>query len=270
MCARCFIRCRLFRAAASAVRGRVHQVELERRKRRRGCAAPGAADTTNVPMRVLLGFAYNLQDSRVIGGPDWLGTIRFDVAAKAEGSPPADQIRLMVQSMLADRLKLAVHREKRETQVYEMTAAKSGLKLEPAAAGSCQILDRDHPPAPPAAGTPPPRYCGNMGLGPGEINGWGVPMARFADALSAMLGRTVVDKTNATGSYNIIFRFTPDQATMPNMAAPGRPGDSPAAPESVSPNIFTALQEQLGLKVDSAKGEVEMMVIDHVERPSEN
>jgi uncharacterized protein (TIGR03435 family) len=148
---------------------------------------PGRLAATNVPMRVLLGFAYNLQDSRVIGGPDWLGTVRFDVAAKAEGSPPPDQIRLMVQSMLADRLKLAVHREKRETQVYEMTAAKSGPKLEPATAGSCQILDRDHAPAPPPAGTPPPRYCGNMGLGPGEINGWGVPMARFADALSAML-----------------------------------------------------------------------------------
>lgn len=236
-----------------------------------GVALPtGRLVATNVPMRVLLRFAYNVQDSRVLGAPDWLGTLRYDVTAKAEGSPPPDQIRLMVRSMLADRLRLVVHREKRETQIYEMTAAKGGLKLEPSSAGSCQIVDRDHPPAPPSAATPPPRYCGNVGLGPGQINGWGVPMTRFADALSDMLGRTVVDKTGAVGNFDIIFRFTPDQAMMPNMAGPLRPGDTPEGLDLVSPNIFTALQEQLGLKVASAKGEAEMLVIDHVERPSEN
>jgi uncharacterized protein (TIGR03435 family) len=231
---------------------------------------PGRLTATNVPMRVVVSFAYGIQDSKLVGGPDWLSTVRYDVVATAQGAPPPDQIRLMVQAMLADRLKLAVHREKREAQIYELVPAKSGLKLETSAAGSCQVVDRDHPPAPRTAGTPPPRYCGNMGLGPGQINGWGVPTVRLAEALSNMLGRTVIDKTGAAGNYNIVFRFTPDQAIMPNMAGPANPGNAPAASDPANPDIFTALQEQLGLKLDSARGEVEMLVVDHVERPSEN
>ena len=229
----------------------------------------GRLNVTNMPLRVLLANAYNIKDSQIVGAPEWLGTERYDIAAKAEGNASQDQPRLMLQSLFADRLKLAVHRETKESQVYELTPVKGGLKLTPSTSGSCRTFDRDHPPAPPTSGTPVPN-CGNMGMTRGQINGWGVPMTRVVDVLSTLLGRTVIDKTGATGTYNIHLEFTPDQATAGGPFAPGGPGGDAPPPDSASPNIFTVLQEQLGIKVDSGKSQVEILVIDHVERPSEN
>lgn len=229
---------------------------------------PGRLIATNVPIGVLVTFAYRLQDSQMTGAPDWVNTIRYNVEAKAEGTPTPDQIRLMVRSMLADRLKMAVHRETREAQVYDLVPAKGGLKLKPTAAGSCQIVDRDHPPVPPTPGTPPP--CGRMGLGPGQINGWGMPMASFAQPLSNFLGRPVTDKTGAPGNYDIALRFAMDQSISPNMAGPPGAVDALPPPDPAAPNIFIAVEEQLGLKLESARGQTEVLVIDHIERPTEN
>jgi uncharacterized protein (TIGR03435 family) len=221
-------------------------------------------------MGLLIVFAYRIQRSQLSGAPDWLSTESYNVEAKADGASSPDEIRLMVRSMLADRLKLAVHRETREAQVYDLVPAKAGLKLTPAAPGSCQNFDRDHPPAPGTPTATPIHFCGNLGLGSGEINAWGVPMASFAQGLSNFLGRPVIDKTGASGNYNFVFRFAMDQAISPTMAGPPRASDAPAPPDPASPNIFSALEEQLGMKVESAKGQIEMLVIDHAERPSEN
>lgn len=226
---------------------------------------PGRLVVTNLPLRFLVEFAYNIPGSKVVGGPDWLRTVRYNVEAKAVGTPSVAQLRLMVQSMLADRLKLAAYREKREAQIYEMILAKSGLKLTPAASGSCRPLD-----TPLTPGSPPIQDCGQMGLGPGQFNAWGIPMASFASSLSGILGRTVVDRTGVAGNYNIIFRFAMDQSIAPEVAGPPGAADASAPPDPTSPNIFVALEEQLGLKAESAKGQVEMLVIDHAERPTEN
>jgi uncharacterized protein (TIGR03435 family) len=229
----------------------------------------GRLTVTNVPIRVLITNAYNIKDSQLIGAPDWVNNDRYDISAKAEGNMSQDQMRLMLQSLFADRLKLAVHRETKEAQVYELTPAKGGLKLTRTTETNCVKFDRDHPPPPPTPGGPMPNICSNVGMSRGQINAWGVPMDRFVDVLSNLLGRNIIDKTGATGNYNFHVEFTPDQATAGGPFGPGGPGDAPP-PDSAGPNIFTALQEQLGIKADSAKGQVEMLVIDQVERPSEN
>jgi bla regulator protein blaR1 len=233
----------------------------------------GRFNLTNVPLQFLITFGYNIKDNQIAGAPSWLNTDRYDVAARADGNASQDQLRLMAQSLLADRMKLAMHHETRELTVYELTPAKGGLKLTPSTESNCTKFDRDHPPPPPTPGGPMPNICGNVGMTRGLISAYGVPITRLVDLLSNLLGRPVVDKTGASGTYNLRVEFTPDQATGDGpfgAGGPGGPGGDAPPPDSASPNIFTALQEQLGIKADSAKGQVEMLVIDHVERPSEN
>jgi uncharacterized protein (TIGR03435 family) len=225
----------------------------------------------NVPTRTLITFAYDMQDYQILGGPPWIASDTFDITAKAAGEVPPEQMRLMMQSLLADRFRLAVHRETKEGPVYNLTPSKGGLKLTDSA-GNCVVMDRTNPPPPPPPGTPLPKYCGMVNISRSEINIYGSPMAQLVQILGTILGRAVVDKTGATGSYNFHLEFTPDQATTGGpfgQPGPGAPINAPP-PDSASPNIFTALQEQLGIKADSARGQVEMLVIDHLERPSEN
>ncbi len=241
-------------------------------------APGGRLNAENVTVRILLGYAYDVRDYQISGAPSWAGSQQYDVVAKSEKAAPPTEMRLMMQSLLADRFKLAFHREtKTDAPVYELTPARGGLKLTASTAGSCVTVDRDHPPAPPPPGGPIPNYCGNIRMGRGRIDAWGIPMTRLIETLSNILGRAIVDKTGATGTYNFHLEYTPDQATAgglgalpgPGGRAPGTPALAPP-PDSASPDIFTALQEQLGVRAQSSKGPVEMLVIDRLERPSEN
>ena len=166
----------------------------------------------------------------------------------------------MLQSLLADRFKLTLHRETKELPVYDLVAAKGGLKLATPKDGNCTIPDPKNPR--PREQFP---FCDNIRTGRGLIEAYGVTMPRFLASLSYVLGRVVFDKTGFRGIFDGRLEFAPDEAVA--AANVGQPAPST---DSATPSIFTALQEQLGLKVESAKGPVEVLVIDHAERPAAN
>ena len=213
--------------------------------------AGGSFTGTNVNLRMLISLAYRVKDFAIAGGPAWLGSDRFDVAAKT-GDPNTgdDQFRLMLQNFLAERFHLAAHRETRIVPIYSVSASKSGMRLPNAKAQGCSLYGEKGREALPS--------CGPFGLDSGEttrMEGKDTSMAGLMSALSTVLGRPVADETGYTGTFDVRLEF----------AAPDAP-----AKESSAPSIFTALQEQLGLKLEAQKGPSEVLVIDRAERPTEN
>ncbi|HTR35300.1 MAG TPA: TIGR03435 family protein [Bryobacteraceae bacterium] len=232
-------------------------------------ARGGRFTATGIPIRFLITEAYRIKDFQLSGAPSWLLSERYDIEAKADGNPSFDTTRVMLQTLLEDRLKLKYHHETKEMQVYDLVVAKAGKLKE--AEGDCGPPPQG-PPPPPEPGKMPSAPCGGMFMFPGHISGQKVPMSQLVDILSRFSGRIVVDKTNLTGRYDVDLQYTPEQGQFPGPPPGGPPPGLPPLPQ-VDPNgpsLFTAVQEQLGLKLESQKGQVEMMVIDHVERPSEN
>ena len=246
---------------------------------------PGGRMTfTNVPVRMLITRAYGVQNFQIIGGPDWLTSERYDVTAKApEGNTSPDQLNVMLQSLLADRFKVALRRETRELPVYFLVKARQagqlGAALKPAAA-DCTAGRGRRGGAPPAAGAPraggagaaapalAPADCRFM-MTPGRFTVAGQPIGNVTNALGIQLGRPVIDKTGLTGAYDFELTFMPEGRGMPvGPPPPGAPELPPIDPNA--PSIFTAVQEQLGLKLESGRGPVEVLVIDSAERPVED
>jgi len=231
----------------------------------------------NASLRVLMETAYRVQPFQIEGGPEWIGSEQYEVDAKAAGNPGREQLFPMMQSLLEDRFRLQIHRESREMPVYALVAARGGLKLPPPREGGCVDGTEPFPllPEPGRRMTPPvqipalPPRCGGVGVTLGSrgarLAGGKVPMAEFARVLSTVLGRTVTDRTGFSGVFDVSLEFLPDDTTT------GLPPPPPGAipPENAAPSIFSAVQ-QLGLRLESAKGPVEVLVIDHVERPSTN
>lgn len=230
----------------------------------------GRLTVENNPVTNLIQNAYGVRGNQIVGGPGWMDSDRFDIEARAEGSPAKDQLMLMLQVLLEDRFKLKVHRETRELPVFILTAAKGGVKLKPWQEGSCVTIDPFNPPAPPPRGEEPPKRCGNKLVFPKGLNTeWvatKIDMTGLAGALAgAVLRRPVIDKTGFTGTFDINLEWTTDQ----NPAA-GPDGPGQASTDATGPSVFTVLQDQLGLKLASAKGPVEVLVIDHVEKHDAN
>jgi uncharacterized protein (TIGR03435 family) len=246
----------------------------------------GRFSATNMPLRALIAFAYGtpqpLPNFRIIGGPSWIDSDRFDINAKAstEFQPgtngPSPQLFLMLKALLAERFKLVAHNESRELPVYDLVMARSDARLGPQLHKSdvdCAALFATRrgggpPPPPPQPGER--MQCG-MFASPASVVGGAVSMAQFATLLSRIVNRTVVEKTGLTGNFDINLTFTPEQPAR----APGPGADQPIRVNGVDidpngPSLFTALQEQLGLKLDSQKGPVDVVVIDSVEHPTED
>lgn len=251
-----------------------------------GGPAPGRLSLQCISVRGMIRAAYasfgsggTLNPSRleVAGGPAWLDSDLYDLEAKAASAAPLSQTAgPMLQALLEDRCKLKVHREAREAPVYSLTVAKSGAKLQASKEGSCTPIDIDHMATRPAPGQPQPHYCGTGGArtnGTTSTADWyGLSMAEFAGRmLQGQVDRPVIDKTGLTGRFDIHLEFTRDASSGPvtlnGVVTPGEP--APFA-DGAGPSIFTAIQEQLGLKLSPDKGPVEVLVIDQVERPSEN
>jgi uncharacterized protein (TIGR03435 family) len=253
-----------------------------------GLPPSGRVNLVNVTLRSLLRVVYNIQDHQIIGGPDWLNKDRFDIQA----APPSDfkpepflpcagpdcpfsANQIMMQRLLADRFQLKTHRETRELPIYELTIAKTGFKLKEVAPPPPRVAGVPPPPAAAAPGTasrrssalptPPPGLMMNFGTG---FAGSAVPFSAVAVTLTQILARPVIDKTGIKGYYDLKVVFTrPD---IPNSGPLSAPGGSELTAADPMPSIFTAVQEEMGLRLDSTKGPVGVFVIDSVQRPSEN
>jgi bla regulator protein BlaR1 len=242
--------------------------------------APGKFVMTGIPIKELIRFAYDLKsDAQLIGGPGWVGTERFDIEGKESQAdieafaklPPdqvAVQVRLMVQSLLAERFNLKIGHDTRELPVYALVIAKNGPKLTPTTAppmvASANRGPGDGPPKGPMRGIRMDRN--------GQLTGMATPVGLLADLLSRQpeLGnRLVLDKTGLTDQYDWTLKWTPEtpSAAM-GISASASPNSSAAEPADAP--LFTALQEQLGLKLEARKAPVDIIVINQIEHPSAN
>jgi uncharacterized protein (TIGR03435 family) len=225
---------------------------------------------TGVPLLILVATAYHLpfQSDRISGGPPWIRSERFDIEAKApDGALPASdtsevrdqKMRLMLQSLLADRFKLTIRRETKELPVYSLVVAKNGPKLKAAA-----IEEKDCPEGPVDNGVSCHSFFGGQGRG---LHGKAVNMADLVLYVSNWTDRPTIDKTGLQGLYDI-----QTDGWSPMRPRPGPPGEGPEAvamADPTTPTLFMVL-DKLGLKLQPEKGPVEMFVIERVERPSEN
>jgi uncharacterized protein (TIGR03435 family) len=234
---------------------------------------PSRFTATNAPARAFITFAYRVQDFLIEGAPDWVKNDRWDINAKAEGTFPAttldgpDPRRDMVRALLVDRFKLSVHRETREQSIYALVLAQPRQPLSPrlhASSVDCAALGAAFRLGQVKTLPMTPDNVPDCGIStpPGRIS-WGTQtMRQFAAILSDQLQRPVVDRTGLEGNFSAMLTYTPDSGRVTG-------ADQPATDPNAA-SIFTALQEQLGLRLDSTRGPVEILVIDHIERPTED
>lgn len=253
-----------------------------------GRGTPGRFTGSNLSVRRMIRQAYDIHDSQIVGGPDWLSSQGYDIAATAGDRPP-DQMRLMMQTLLRDRFRLAFHAETRDLPVFALVVARSDRQLGP---GLRRTSEGECPPAgagrtaPRAGGPPPPAPspfdpdarlgCGQMIFGPGRLLAHGVPIDMLTRSLANLpaitsFNRVVQNQTALDGTYDFDLKWTNEPG--PGRGAPaGGPGPSPVPIPSPSPGdepaLVTALQEQLGLRLDARQARVDVMVIDAVEPPT--
>ncbi len=239
---------------------------------------PGGRFTAeNVTLRGLILFAYRLQPLQLTGGPAWLDSDRFDIVAKSGTDDPGNLFdaerrgevsrpQVMLRALLKERFALDVHTVTRELPTYALVRARSdgtlGSDIRPSAL-DCSV--------PPRGGVPPAGSisCGiRIGGGPGTMVAGGASMAQLAKTLTTWVGRIVFDRTGLDGAFDFTLKWTPDQMPQGFDKKIAAGGLAPADPDG--PSIFTALQEQLGLKLDSQKGPVDVMIVDRAEHPKEN
>ena len=271
-----------------------------------GTPDPGQLTYTNVSLKNILMNAYAVKGYQ-LSGPKWLDSERFDVTAKIPMGATKEQFRLMLQNLLAERFKLALHHETKELPMYALVVGKGGPKLKESvdddATAASGAAPPPLPPPPGSDGGPVRMKIGANGmpqLPPGmgkngmmmmmmngnggprmHLVGNGQPVSALLDMLANQLGRPVVDETGLKAKYDITLDFAPDRLEGPmGMMHPPPPehdgalgggGPMASASDMGGPTIFTALQEQLGLKLEQRKGPVDLLVIDRLEKvPTEN
>jgi bla regulator protein blaR1 len=256
---------------------------------------PDGVSLQGIHVEMLLQMAFGVESDRIVGAPKWVQSNRYDVEAKIapEDAPKVDKLKMgqrrqMLLPILEERLNLKYHHETRELPMYALVVAKGGPKLTESKAGDAMPGPDKHaapggslppPGAPgPVAGPDGPPRGGNrpvigegMRMSPGNIQAQGGSIDFLAHALSRIVGRSVVDKTGLTGSYDFSLNWTPDESMRNVSGGPqGPPEDGDPTPDANGPSIFTAVQEQLGLKLESQKGPVDVIVIDRIDLPSPN
>jgi uncharacterized protein (TIGR03435 family) len=213
----------------------------------------GRVTIRNYPLREIIRSVYQLQAYQLIGGPDWLTAERYDISATADGDPAPPQMLVMLRALLADRFGLAVHRETRELPVYALVRARANGTLGPklkTAAVDCAARSADARAGTATSMAAADPACG-VTVGPGAISAGGSPLGTLARGLSPFVGRPIVDRTGLSGRFDFELSFTPDPHAAPPM-----------------PNVFTALDEQLGLTLESDRTPIDVLVIDDVTRPT--
>jgi uncharacterized protein (TIGR03435 family) len=228
----------------------------------------GRLEVYNMTLRMLIRVSYESDSLQMpeqfVGGPDWAETDRFNIVAKAEGDL-GTRVQAMLQSLLEDRFKLRVHTEMRDADIFALVLSRKDGKVGPELHES--TADCYH--APPPAGTPvdPARMC-TIRTGVGNWTARGVTMTEFAAAAARTpsVNRAIQDRTGLTGKYDFHLEFVPPVIPGPNGGS--APVPNPAADSG--PSVFTAIQEQLGLKLQAAKAPLEFLVVDSAERPTED
>jgi uncharacterized protein (TIGR03435 family) len=217
-------------------------------------------------LKSLIKEAYGIENDQILGAPSWLNTQTYDIEAKVDGADAnalgkmsEEQRKLMFQSFLRERFQLKAHLETKELSILALVIAKNGPKLHEAKPGDTYPDGIKGPDGKPGG------HAGLMMWGNDRLIGQGISITQVVQPLTQQLGRTVLDQTGLTGKYDVELRWTPD-----NTSAPTTGPDSGIAAESPTTSIFTAIQEQLGLKLESHKAPVNVLVIDHVEAPSTN
>jgi uncharacterized protein (TIGR03435 family) len=237
----------------------------------------GLYRATNVTARALMASAYQGEfppkGERIFGGPGWIDSEHFDIEARAAGDPTREQDNLMLQSLLEDRFKLVLHHEMRQLPVYALVIAKPGKTgpqlVSHSDAAKCTEPLAGTPPSQPRPEEPMPAFCGGffMSRGNGALRESGnrITMDMLAQFVDQSVDRSVVDRTGLTGTFDFTLEFAPE-------VGPGyQPGSTAEASDASGvPRIFSALQEQLGLKLEPQKAPLDVLVIDHVEEPSPN
>lgn len=228
---------------------------------KRNLGAGGRLVFENYSLRGLIAAAYDVQEFQVIGGPAWMRTERFDITARASTNAPLPELNLMLRSLLADRFKLDLLREQRELPLYFLVKA-SDSRLGPALKPSsvdCGPSGRGRGAPAPQSPPGPPAGCRAM-ITPTGVDFEGQTISHLAEVLGMALRETVIDQTGLQGGYNLKLSFAPP-------AGVGSPPGAPVADPNL-PSLFTALEEQLGLKLERQRGAVDVLVIDSVERPT--
>lgn len=209
---------------------------------------PGLFRASNVTARFLIAIAYGLQPWQIIGGLGWLDTDRFDVEARLENDRDAKGDEgAMIKALLADRFRLVLHPDTGDASVYALEVGANGpdrLNLKPSEASEKRSMD----------------------FRAASLDGTAVPLGLFASLIATRLGRNVIDRTNLAGQYDIHLKWTPDAPISP----PSGPAALPERIDSSGPSLFTAIQEQLGLRLRSSRGPSGFLVVDRMERPSAN
>ena len=234
-----------------------------------GTRPGGQLVVRNNTLRNMVRNAYGVQNFQIVGGPDWFDRDRFDITAKATlAEPTMPQFMAMAQALLAERFKLVIRRETREMPIYALVMARSdgrwGMQLNRSTTDCAAIV------AAARRGAPPPSLanpngrplCGTRTL-PGRILGGGVTMADLARNVSNFAGRMTVDKTGLDGPFDFELEYTPDQLPPEGVLPPNLP-----PPPVNGASLFTAMQEQLGLRLDSQRGPVDVLVIESAEQPT--
>jgi uncharacterized protein (TIGR03435 family) len=205
----------------------------------------------NIPLSEMISFSYGVHSKQIIGAPNWSSTDKFDIDAQpdGEGAPSDKQWKSMLQKLLVERFKLTFHREKKELSAYVLSVGKMGPKLTNSQGDPNGL---------------PGLFFQELG----DLHGTNTSMADLAGFMQeAVLDRPVLDQTGLNGRFDFTLKWTPDDSQFDGMGAKIPPSTDRA---SAPPGLYTAIQEQLGLKLDATKAPAEVFVIDHVERPSEN
>ena len=197
-------------------------------------AENGALRVANYSVRLLVQMAWNVREFQVLDIPDWATSVGFDISAKGNPAATDSQLRAMIQALLADRFQLQAHSETRELPIYALVVDRKGHKLSPGT-----------DPSPPG-----------LNSGPGYVVAQKVSLLNLARVLASRVDRPIVDRTGLMGRFDFALEWAPDQI------------GNAVAPDTSAPSLFTAIQEQLGLKLEATRGPVDVLVIDSVERPT--
>ena len=233
--------------------------------------APEGVRVNNLPLATILAMSHRLQADQIVDLPSWARTESYDIIGKAPSGVPLtiDNVMAMMRDTLGERFQLKTRLEMRERPVYALVQLKPGAvgpKLAPAK-GDCPSLN-----GPPGRGTPPPSAapptpamlrCGGT-TRPGSVSVHGMPLNAFTRLVGPIVGRIVINRTGLEGDWDLDLEFAPEG---PNPAAGVQPVAPPGAPSDL-PSVFTAIQEQLGLKLESTRAPVEVVVVERLERPT--